>query len=115
LLTWHGFSRYSVRCASEKTGLDFAIQRCMAIILFLVFGLIVGLIARAVMPGRQNMGWVMTAVLGVVGSFVGGFLVSLVTDNRITDLNTAGLIGSVVGALLVLFIASRSGGRRALV
>jgi uncharacterized membrane protein YeaQ/YmgE (transglycosylase-associated protein family) len=53
------------------------------------------------------MGWGMTAILGVIGSFVGGFLVSLVTDNRITDLNTAGLIGSVAGAMLTLLIAGR--------
>lgn len=79
----------------------------MAIILFLVFGLVVGLLARALMPGRQSMGWGMTALLGVVGSFVGGFLMSLVTDNRVTDFNTAGLIGSVLGALLVLFLVGR--------
>jgi uncharacterized membrane protein YeaQ/YmgE (transglycosylase-associated protein family) len=87
----------------------------MAIILFLVFGLVVGLLARALMPGRQTMGWAMTAILGVVGSFVGGFLVSLVTDHRITDFHTAGVIGSVIGSLLVLFLVGRSGSRRAVV
>jgi len=71
----------------------------------------VGLLARAVMPGRQSMGWGMTALLGVVGSFVGGFLVSLVTSNRVTDFNTAGVIGSVVGALLVLLVVGRFGSR----
>jgi uncharacterized membrane protein YeaQ/YmgE (transglycosylase-associated protein family) len=85
----------------------------MAIVLFVLFGLVVGLIARAVMPGRQSMGLLMTAVLGVAGSFVGGFLVSLVTHNRVTDLNTAGLIGSVVGALLVLLLVGRLGTRGA--
>jgi uncharacterized membrane protein YeaQ/YmgE (transglycosylase-associated protein family) len=79
----------------------------MAIVMFLVFGLVVGLLARALMPGRQSMGFGMTAVLGVVGSFVGGFLVSLVTDNRVTDFNTAGMIGSIVGALLTLLIVGR--------
>ena len=87
----------------------------MAIILFIVFGLVVGLLARAVMPGRQSMGWGMTAILGVIGSFVGGFLVSLVTDNRVTDFNTAGLIGSVLGALIVLVVVGRFGGRAATV
>jgi uncharacterized membrane protein YeaQ/YmgE (transglycosylase-associated protein family) len=86
----------------------------MSIILFLVFGLVVGLLARALMPGRQSMGWGMTALLGVVGSFVGGFLVALITDTRITDFNTAGVIGSIVGALVVLFAASRFGHRGAL-
>lgn len=79
----------------------------MAILLFLVFGLVVGLLARALMPGRQSMGRGMTAVLGVIGSFVGGFLVSLVTDNRVTDFNTAGLIGSVLGAIITLLVAGR--------
>jgi uncharacterized membrane protein YeaQ/YmgE (transglycosylase-associated protein family) len=76
----------------------------MSILLFIVFGLVVGLLARAIMPGRQPMGWVMTAVLGMIGSFVGGFLISLVTDSRVTDFNTAGLIGSVIGAIVTLAI-----------
>lgn len=81
--------------------------------MFVVFGLVVGLLARALMPGRQSMGLLMTAVLGIIGSFVGGFLVSLVTDNRVTDLNTAGIIGSIVGALLVLLVVGRIAPRSA--
>lgn len=77
----------------------------MGILFFLLFGLVVGLIARAIMPGEQKMGWVMTMILGVIGSFVGGFLSALFTDRRVTDFNTAGVIGSVIGALVVLFIA----------
>jgi len=76
----------------------------MGIITFLIFGLIVGLLARALMPGRQSMGFLMTIVLGVAGSFLGGFLVSLVTDHRVTDLHTAGFIGSIVGAIVLLMI-----------
>lgn len=87
----------------------------MGILLFLVFGLVVGLLARAIMPGTQSMGFIATALLGVAGSFVGGFLVALVTQNRVTDLNTAGVIGSIVGALLLLFLVGRFGGRRAAV
>jgi len=83
----------------------------MAIVLFLVFGLVVGLLARALMPGRQGMGFGMTALLGVVGSFVGGFLVSLITDNRVTDFNTAGIIGSILGAMLTLLVVGRFAGR----
>jgi uncharacterized membrane protein YeaQ/YmgE (transglycosylase-associated protein family) len=84
----------------------------MSIILFLVFGLVVGFLARALMPGRQKMGFLMTALLGVAGSFIGGFLTALITDERVTDLNAAGLIGSVIGAMLVLFVAGRMSQRR---
>jgi uncharacterized membrane protein YeaQ/YmgE (transglycosylase-associated protein family) len=76
----------------------------MGIITFLIFGLVVGLLARALMPGRQSMGFLMTIVLGVAGSFLGGFLVSLVTEHRVTDLHTAGFIGSIVGAIVLLMI-----------
>ena len=54
----------------------------MGLVLFLVFGLIVGFLARAIMPGTQKMGLIATMILGVVGSFVGGFLVSLVTATK---------------------------------
>ena len=79
----------------------------MSILLFIVFGFVVGLVARALMPGRQSMGFVMTTLLGIVGSFVGGFLASLVTHQRVTDFNTAGIVGSILGAIVVLLIGSR--------
>jgi uncharacterized membrane protein YeaQ/YmgE (transglycosylase-associated protein family) len=84
----------------------------MGLLLFLVFGFVVGLIARAIMPGTQKMGAIGTIGLGVVGSFLGGFLVSLVTHHRVTDFHTAGVIGSIVGALLVLFVGSALLNRR---
>jgi uncharacterized membrane protein YeaQ/YmgE (transglycosylase-associated protein family) len=86
----------------------------MGILLFLLFGLVVGFIARAVMPGNQKMGLIATMILGVVGSFVGGFLVSLVTDNRVTDLHTAGMIGSIVGALVLLLVMGKLSNRNVL-
>lgn len=86
----------------------------MSILLFLVFGLVVGFIARAVMPGSQKMSLVATMVLGVIGSFIGGFIGALITSSRVLDFNTAGLIGSVVGALIALVIGG-AGRNRALV
>lgn len=74
----------------------------MSILAFILFGLIVGLLARAVMPGRQSMGLVLTAVIGMVGSLVGGFIGNLLTGDAILDLHPAGIIGSVVGTLLVM-------------
>lgn len=83
----------------------------MSILFFLVFGLVVGFIARAVMPGSQRMGLVATMLLGVVGSFIGGFIGALLTDSRVLDFNTAGLIGSVIGALVALVVAGGTFGR----
>jgi uncharacterized membrane protein YeaQ/YmgE (transglycosylase-associated protein family) len=85
----------------------------MAILSFIIFGLIVGLIARAVMPGRQRMGILTTMALGVAGSFLGGFLVALFTHTRVDEFNTAGLIGSVLGSLLLLTLVGGFGRRRA--
>lgn len=84
----------------------------MSILLFLLFGFIVGLLARAIMPGGQRMGLLMTTLLGVVGSLVGGFLASAFSDNEPTSIHAAGLIGSVIGALIVMAIAGALGGRR---
>ena len=87
----------------------------MGIALFLVFGLIVGFLARAVMPGTQKMSVIATLALGVAGSFIGGFLVALITDSRVTDLNTAGIFGSVIGALVLLLLIGKFSGSRAAV
>jgi uncharacterized membrane protein YeaQ/YmgE (transglycosylase-associated protein family) len=83
----------------------------MSILLFVVFGLIVGLIARAVLPGRQPMGLLATSLLGIAGSFMGGFLVAMLTHTRVLDFNAAGVIGSIIGAMLLLVIASRFSSR----
>lgn len=85
----------------------------MSILLFIVFGLVAGFLARAIMPGRQGMGLAMTALLGVAGSFVGGFVASLLTGHSVLELDTSGLIGSVLGALAILFVMGFAGRRRA--
>jgi uncharacterized membrane protein YeaQ/YmgE (transglycosylase-associated protein family) len=86
----------------------------MGIIVFLIVGLIAGFIARALVPGPDPMGWVGTMVLGIVGSFVGGVLLSLVTTGTF-ELTSTNLIGSVVGAIVVLLIWRAMGGRRGVV
>ena len=65
------------------------------------------------MPGKQGMGLVMTGLLGIVGSFVGGFVGSLLTGASVLEFNTSGLIGSVLGALAVLAVLGFAGRRRA--
>jgi uncharacterized membrane protein YeaQ/YmgE (transglycosylase-associated protein family) len=83
--------------------------------MFLVFGFVVGLIARAVMPGNQRMGVVMTTVLGAAGSLLGGWVGSLISGYSVADVHAAGLIGSVIGALALLFLAGGFFSRRHLV
>jgi uncharacterized membrane protein YeaQ/YmgE (transglycosylase-associated protein family) len=77
------------------------------IISWSIFGLIVGAIARFLVPGRQPIGLGGTIVLGIVGSFVGGFLGSLIFGGEITLANPAGWIGGVIGAVIALLIYMR--------
>ena len=79
--------------------------RPMSLLAFLLFGLVVGFIARAIMPGTQSMGCLGTSLLGCAGSFVGGTLGNLVSGRGLlAPLNTGGLIASVIGAMIVLFL-----------
>lgn len=78
---------------------------------WILFGLVVGLIARAIMPGKQSMGLVATTLLGIVGAFVGGFIGNLIAGNQVLALDAAGFIGSILGSLLVLFVLGFVGRR----
>ena len=82
----------------------------MWIIGLLIIGLIAGAIARFLVPGRDPMGILGTIVLGIVGSLLGGFLARLIGDN-----DGVGLIGSVIGAIIVLLIYNAATNRRAAV
>jgi uncharacterized membrane protein YeaQ/YmgE (transglycosylase-associated protein family) len=83
----------------------------MSIIGWIIFGAIVGVLARFIMPGRDPMGWVMTILLGIAGSVVGGLLLGLIIGGRTTD--PAGWIGSILGAVLLLWLYRRFAGPRA--
>jgi uncharacterized membrane protein YeaQ/YmgE (transglycosylase-associated protein family) len=76
------------------------------IITLLVVGLIAGFIARALVPGRDPMGVGATIVLGMIGSFAGGFLGWLLFGKDFDEgaLQPAGIIGSIIGAIIVLII-----------
>jgi uncharacterized membrane protein YeaQ/YmgE (transglycosylase-associated protein family) len=79
----------------------------VSVLLFLLFGFVVGLIARALMPGSQQLGIIKTTLLGAGGSFVGGVLGNLISGHPLGSIHTAGWIGSVLGALLLLALFSR--------
>jgi len=76
------------------------------IVTVLVVGLIAGFLARLIVPGEDPMGAAGTIVLGIVGSFIGGFLGYVLLGKDATDgaLQPAGIIGSIVGAVLALLV-----------
>ncbi len=90
----------------------------MFILTFLIIGFLAGLIARALVSGPGPKGLIRTTVLGIVGSFVGGFLGYVLFHRDLSEgaLQPSGIIGSIIGAVLVLLIYRRSryGSRRTL-
>ncbi len=84
----------------------------MGIIAWIVFGFIVGLIARALVPGRQAMGFVLTTVLGIAGSLVGGLVASALSGGPSMGFQPSGFLGSLVGAIVLLVIAGLVTGPR---
>ncbi|MEP7048254.1 MAG: GlsB/YeaQ/YmgE family stress response membrane protein [Ilumatobacteraceae bacterium] len=89
------------------------------ILYLVVIGLVAGFIARAVVPGRDSMSVAGTILLGVVGSFIGGFLGYVLTHHDATDgaFQASGIIGSILGAIVALLVyrAATGRGRRHLV
>jgi uncharacterized membrane protein YeaQ/YmgE (transglycosylase-associated protein family) len=78
----------------------------VGIIGWIIIGLIAGAIARWLMPGPDPMGWLGTIVLGIVGSLVGGTLLNLIFGGGL-ELSAAGILGSILGALIVLYVWRR--------
>ena len=74
----------------------------------IIVGFFVGLIARAIMPGGDKMGFIMTTLLGIVGSLVGGVIGGVVSKPKEgSRFHPAGFLLSIVGALIVLFVWTR--------
>lgn len=83
----------------------------MAIIGFLVFGLFVGAVARLIKPGKQNLSLVMTLVLGVIGSLIGGVVASALGTGDIMELNWLGAIVAIIAAVLLIGVAEGMSGK----
>lgn len=85
----------------------------MSWILFILFGLVIGLLARALVPGRQNIGIIWTLVLGVAGALLGGWVAQMISGTRLTEISLVGFIGALIGAVVLLLayvaIARRTG------
>ncbi|HOE14439.1 MAG TPA: GlsB/YeaQ/YmgE family stress response membrane protein [Candidatus Saccharicenans sp.] len=76
----------------------------MHIVWTILLGLAAGVIAKLIFPGKENMGWIMTTLLGIAGSFLSTYLGQFLKIYEPGE--TAGFIGAIIGALIILFIIS---------
>ncbi len=81
------------------------------ILILLIVGLIAGAIARLLVPGRDPIGFFGTIALGVVGSFLGGFILNLIEYHTLAvhTLRAAGILGSILGAIVLLILLRLTG------
>lgn len=79
----------------------------MGFITWIILGLLVGMLAKWIMPGRDGGGFFMTALLGIVGAMVGGYVGTLLGLGSVTGFNISSIAISTVGALIVLFVFNK--------
>ena len=86
----------------------------MGILAWIILGLIAGAIAKAIMPGRDPGGFIVTALIGIVGAVIGGFLGNLLFGiGGVSGVDIRSIIIAVIGALVLLWIYRMATGRRA--
>ncbi|MCB1736583.1 MAG: GlsB/YeaQ/YmgE family stress response membrane protein [Gammaproteobacteria bacterium] len=76
----------------------------MGILSWIILGLVVGILAKWIMPGKDPGGFIITTLLGIAGAFVGGFIASLFGIGGVGGLNLISLLIATGGALLLLFV-----------
>ena len=76
---------------------------------FIVFGLIVGVLARLLVPGRQELGLLMTLLLGVIGSIIGGIVANALGTGDIFELNFVGAVVAIAASVVLIVIGERAG------
>ncbi len=74
------------------------------ILSWIILGLIVGILAKWIMPGKDGGGFIMTVVLGIVGAFVGGYISSLLGMGTVDGFNIGSIVIAVLGAIIVLAV-----------
>lgn len=85
------------------------------ILYLIVVGIIAGYLARLIVPGEDPMGFFGTMILGIIGSFIGGFLGFIIFGHDFDDgaFQASGIIGSIIGAIIALLVWRAVGGRGA--
>lgn len=76
----------------------------MGILSWIAFGLLVGVLAKIILPGPENMGWIRTIIIGIAGSFVGGFLGSFFGFGTPASFTVPGIGTGVAGAIVLLLL-----------
>ena len=78
----------------------------MSIIVLIIIGIVAGYLARLLVPGKDPIGFIGTMLLGIVGSFIGGFLGYVLFDKDFGEgaIQASGIIGSIIGAIIALLI-----------
>ncbi|MCS2171506.1 GlsB/YeaQ/YmgE family stress response membrane protein [Scandinavium sp. TWS1a] len=76
----------------------------MGILTWIIFGLIAGVIAKLIMPGRDGGGFILTCILGIVGAVVGGWLATMFGIGNVSGFNMHSFLVAVVGAIVVLVV-----------
>lgn len=79
----------------------------MDILSWIVFGLIAGIIAKWIMPGKENVGVIVTIILGIVGAVVGGYISTLFGFGKVDGFNFGSFVVAVIGAILILYIYNK--------
>jgi uncharacterized membrane protein YeaQ/YmgE (transglycosylase-associated protein family) len=80
---------------------------------FIVFGLVVGVFARLLVPGRQHLGFGVTLLLGVVGSVIGGIVANALGTGDVFELNFLGSVVAIAAAVVLIVVGERAGLGRA--
>jgi len=81
----------------------------MQILGLVLIGIVIGVIARLVIPGRQRIGMLMTVLLGIGGALIGGIIASAIGEGDIFELNAIGTIFGIIAAVLLIALAEASG------
>ncbi|WP_411165331.1 GlsB/YeaQ/YmgE family stress response membrane protein [Klebsiella oxytoca] len=79
----------------------------MGILSWIIFGLIGGIIAGWIMPGKENVGFIVTIILGIVGAVVGGYISTFFGFGKVDGFNFGSFVVAVIGAIVVLYIYNK--------